>query len=290
MSEQRNSGTNGAQRGAFSTQFAKKSAPSEARQLEALVASEEVFLAAARSVQHQSVNQPMMAYSAPVSRAPAFCEAFGDESRLQRARRSLQSASEVPPSKADLVADAVGKFVDVDREVAVSRRMLHGSRTNEVPSDSRTSASYQGHPQLATPGSQSPSSRDVDEFESEVAEFLQLPPPSQRTGGSQSRPPKQSRSKTDAQGPEFSQSSVSRSEAQSMREVSSSAGRDRQTVPRHSSRPKVPAEFNSPPKVQRYGVPMDMYTGVQQPSRAQRPLPLTLERYLMQDLGAAGPP
>ena len=42
-----------------------------------------------------------------------------------------------PPSKADPVVNAAGKFIDVDREVAVSRRLLRESRANEVLGDSR---------------------------------------------------------------------------------------------------------------------------------------------------------
>ena len=142
------SGTNGAQRGAFSSQQMRGPSSPQVRRSEVSMARAEVSPAIVISVLRSPVNQPLMAHSVPVSRAPVLFEARDDGSRLQRARRSLQSVPRMSPSKSDPVATSRGNFSDVDSEVAVSRRLFRRSPINETSRHSIESSSRHGHAQL----------------------------------------------------------------------------------------------------------------------------------------------
>ena len=132
MNEQRNSGTNGAQRGAFSTQQTRGLSSPQVRRSEVVMARSEVPPTHVSSQLRSYVDRPITVYSVPASRAFAPVEVRDNESRLQQARRSLHLESRMPLEEVDPMSAPVRSFSNVDSEVAASRQLLRRSPTNEV--------------------------------------------------------------------------------------------------------------------------------------------------------------
>ena len=135
----------------------------------------EVHRAATSSMTSSPIGRPSPSQSMPVALFRVTQEVNSSLSRPKGSRRSAPPKPRSPSEGSKVRQASFGGFSNVDSEVAVSRQLLRASQAAEasrsdVREDVQVSQIWPG-----APGSRTPSSEEVQDFEDEVHEFLQLP-------------------------------------------------------------------------------------------------------------------